>query len=57
MNESLPPRETEQTPLSPQPTPPPMPQWAKVVVAILAIIGGLTVLLAVACFGMIAAGR
>lgn len=30
-----------------------MPTWAKVTVAILAIIGGLTVLFAAACFGMI----
>lgn len=30
-----------------------MPQWLKVVIGILAIIGGLTVLFAAACFGMI----
>lgn len=30
-----------------------MPQWARVVIGILAIIGGLTVLLAAACFGIL----
>lgn len=33
---------------------PPLPGWLKVIIGILALIGGLTVLLLAACFGMIA---
>lgn len=33
---------------------PPLPTWLKVILGILALIGGLVVLLAAACFGMIA---
>ncbi|MGN6151551.1 MAG: hypothetical protein ACTHOH_06005 [Lysobacteraceae bacterium] len=48
---------------SPAPTPaptgdaagrPPLPGWLKVIIGILALIGGITVLLMAACFGMIA---
>jgi len=33
---------------------PPLPTWLKVILGILALIGGITVLLVAACFGMIA---
>ena len=33
---------------------PPLPTWLKVIIGILALIGGITVLLMAACFGMIA---
>lgn len=33
---------------------PPLPAWLKVIIGILALIGGITVLLLAACFGMIA---
>lgn len=33
---------------------PPLPTWLKVIIGILALIGGITVLLLAACFGMIA---
>lgn len=33
---------------------PPLPAWLKVIIGILALIGGITVLLMAACFGMIA---
>lgn len=43
-----------QEPGRPTPSPSPgIPGWAKVIIAILAIIGGLTVLLVAACFGML----
>ena len=33
---------------------PPLPTWLKVILGILALIGGIALLLAAACFGMIA---
>jgi len=33
---------------------PPLPTWLKVILGVLALIGGLTLLLIAACFGMIA---
>lgn len=33
---------------------PPLPTWLKVIIGILALIGGIVVLLMAACFGMIA---
>lgn len=41
-------------PPAPEPQRGGLPVWAKVIIGVLATIGGLTLLLAAACFGMIA---
>lgn len=56
------PDEHDASPTAPPPELPPAPEpqrtgfptWAKIIIGILATIGGLTILLAAACFGMIA---